>query len=301
MIDDIQSQYYRAQLDELCQTRRARRIRRWMWAAVWLLAAVALFGLVRPDPLPRRLSAPVIPVVRIGSEIGPSISLHRLTLSMEKAFAMDAPAVILSIDSPGGDPTLTQRISARLRFLRGEYPDKRVIAVCERLCASAAYMLAIQADEILAGPYSLVGSVGAIITHTNFSEALARLGVKQAVYASGPYKAMLSPMLPPSESDERKARSIVEQMGRAFVQEVNERRPQTRQHTIDTGEIWTADEARALGLIDRIGVIEDVAFGDYKGAVPVVIEVKEPAWKGVVESLADAALRAVYSSMIEVR
>lgn len=117
------------------------------------------------------------------------------------------------IDSPGGDPTLAQRINARLRYLRSKNPDVRVVAACERMCASAAYMIAIQADEVIAGPYSLVGSIGAVITAFNVSEALAKLGVQYKAYGSGTSKAMLNPFVPATPGDEAKARQLVETLG----------------------------------------------------------------------------------------
>lgn len=300
-MSDLQNAYYQAQINELQRQKRSRRWRRLMWATVLVVGAAALFGLLQPASLSPSSSAKAIPVVRIGGEIGPKTSLHALTLSLEKAFAMPAPAVILSVDSPGGDPTMAQRIKARLKFLRAQHPEKKVIAVCERLCASAAYMIAIQADEILAGPYSLVGSIGAIITYTNFADLMQRIGIKHTAYASGPYKAMLSPFMPASEHDERKARDIVTKMGNIFTEEVKQRRSATRDKNIDTGEIWTAQQAMELGLIDRIGVIEDVAFGDFNGSIPVVIEVRESAWNSIVGSAAQIFVDTLTKDSLEVR
>lgn len=276
----IQQEYYDLALKELRRRRRMRWLRN---AAVGLAAVFAIaFGVQVARERNALPAGKVVPVVRVGGEIGAAIDLQDLTARVEKAFEVartsqtEKKVLILSIDSPGGDPTLAQRINARLRYLRSKNPDVRVVAACERMCASAAYMIAIQADEVVAGPYSLVGSIGAVITAFNVSEALAKLGVQYKAYGSGTSKAMLNPFIPATPGDEAKARQLVETLGALFVQEVRQRRKLDASVAIDSGEVWTAADALKLGLIDRVAVVEDVAFGDLAGAVPMIIENPKP-------------------------
>lgn len=276
----IQQEYYDLALKELRRRRRMRWLRN---AAVGLAAVFAIaFGVQVARERNALPAGKVVPVVRVGGEIGAAIDLQDLTARVEKAFEVartsqaEKKVLILSIDSPGGDPTLAQRINARLRYLRSKNPDVRVVAACERMCASAAYMIAIQADEVIAGPYSLVGSIGAVITAFNVSEALAKLGVQYKAYGSGTSKAMLNPFIPATPGDEAKARQLVETLGALFVQEVRQRRKLDASVAIDSGEVWTAADALKLGLIDRVAVVEDVAFGDLAGAVPMIIENPKP-------------------------
>lgn len=276
----IQQEYYDLALKELRRRRRMRWLRN---AAVGLAAVFAIaFGVQVARERNALPAGKVVPVVRVGGEIGAAIDLQDLTARVEKAFEVartsqtEKKVLILSIDSPGGDPTLAQRINARLRYLRSKNPDVRVVAACERMCASAAYMIAIQADEVVAGPYSLVGSIGAVITAFNVSEALAKLGVQYKAYGSGTSKAMLNPFIPATPGDEAKARQLVETLGALFVQEVRQRRKLDASVAIDSGEVWTAADALKLGLIDRVAVVEDVAFGDLDGAAPLIIENPKP-------------------------
>lgn len=220
----------------------------------------------------RRHQKNILPVVKISGGIGILTDLDRLAFNLEKAFKTEAPAVILSIDSPGGDPNTADRIIARLAFLKKKYPEKKVIAVCGRLCASAAYLIAIHADEIYAGKYSLVGSIGAIITTMNFSGLMEKLGIEYKAYSSGPYKDMLNPFLPFSEEKDKKAVDLVNKIADKFVAEVYRLRKIPKDKKIATGEIWTAQEALELGLIDHIGVIENIAFDRFDGRSPVFIE-----------------------------
>lgn len=276
-----QENYYTEMTKELKANRFTRRAKNTVFA---LLAGVVGFSIYSMNEKEIKPSDKIVPIVKIGGEIGASTNLHRLTLNLEKAFMMPSNTVILSVDSPGGDPTLAQRINARLKFLRAKHPDKKVISICEKLCASAGYMIAIQADEVLAGPYSLVGSIGAIISTMNYSGLLERVGVKHKTYSSGEYKSMLNPFLPSNEHDELKAREIVKTMGQSFEAEVRSKRKIDPKAVIDNGEIWTAQQAKELGLIDRIGVIEDVAFGDLDGAIPYVIDQKKDSLSSMVGS-----------------
>lgn len=168
-------------------------------------------------------------------------------------------AVVLSIDSPGGAPVEAERINQALAALKAKH-GKPVVAVIQGIGASAAYMVAMHADQVYAGKYSLVGSIGAVMTAWDVHEALARLNVRQRTYTSGPLKAMLNPYEAPNERGHAKARALVNQVGQAFATEVRERRARTLQPGFDvaTGEVWGGLEAKSLGLVDEIGTLEQV-------------------------------------------
>ena len=120
----IQQEYYDLALKELRRRRRMRWLRN---AAVGLAAVFAIaFGVQVARERNALPAGKVVPVVRVGGEIGAAIDLQDLTARVEKAFEVartsqtEKKVLILSIDSPGGDPTLAQRINARLRYLRSK-------------------------------------------------------------------------------------------------------------------------------------------------------------------------------------
>lgn len=137
---------------------------------------------------------------------------------------------------------------------------KPVVAVINNLGASAAYMVALHADRIYAGNYSLVGSVGAILSGWDAHQALNRVGVSQRVYASGDLKAMMNPFLPMSPEAERKARDLVNTMGKAFRAELVAQRKDKLAAGVDfgSGAVWGGSEAQRIGLIDEVATIEQV-------------------------------------------
>ena len=204
----------------------------------------------------------VVGVIRIDGEISSQsvASAKHVIPILEKAFANPSvKAVVLSIDSPGGAPAESERIYTAIETLKRKH-QKPVVAVINNMGASAAYMIAIHADKIYAGKYSLVGSIGAIITAWDLHKAIERVDVAQHVYASGQLKALLNPFAPVSQEADAKAKLLVSQVGATFLGEVKRARSATLKANVDygSGEIWGGQEAKDLGLVDGISTLDEV-------------------------------------------
>jgi protease-4 len=121
-------------------------------------------------------------------------------------------------------------------------------------------MAAMHADRIVAGKYSLVGSIGAILAPWQLDKAIAQLKVSQRVYSSGRLKAFLNPFTPLTDESDAKATELVNKVGGAFVQDLHQQRGRHLRANVDygTGEVWSGMEAKALGLVDDIGTMETV-------------------------------------------
>lgn len=204
----------------------------------------------------------VVGVVRIQGEIaqGTLASADKVIPALEDAFSsVHVKHVVLSIDSPGGAPAEAERITRAITVLKLKHP-KPVTAIIGNMGASAAYMTAMHADRIVAGKYSLVGSIGAIIAPWQLDQAIAQFHVSQRVYASGKLKAFLNPFTPVSEESDVKAQQLVSHVGEMFVRELVAQRGPRLKAGIDygTGEVWSGEEARSLGLVDEIGSLESL-------------------------------------------
>ena len=113
----------------------------------------------------------VVPVVRLAGVITQSsrlgqrgLSLEALEPQLKKAFSIKrAKAVALIINSPGGSPVQSSLIGQRVRDL-AKRADVPVLAFCEDVAASGGYWLAASADEIIANPASVIGSVIGFVT-----------------------------------------------------------------------------------------------------------------------------------------
>jgi protease IV len=209
----------------------------------------------------------VVGVVRIDGEISSQslASARHIIPILEKAFANPSvKAVVLSIDSPGGAPVESERIYAAIERLKRKH-QKPVVAVINNVGASAAYMIAVHADKIFCGRYSLVGSIGAIITAWDLHRAIERVDVTQHVYASGQLKALLNPFAPVSREADAKAKLLVSQVGATFLDEVKRARGATLKTNVDygSGEIWGGQEAKDIGLVDGISTLDEVVAANW--------------------------------------
>lgn len=209
----------------------------------------------------------VVGVVRIDGAISPDgpASARNIIPQLEKVFTYpNVKAVVLSIDSPGGAAVEAERIYGAMEAFRKKYP-KPVVAVINNVGASAAYMIAMHTDKVFSARYSLVGSIGTIIEGWDAHRLLERFDISQRVYSSGPLKSMLSPFLPMSEEADKKARELVQQAGKLFIDDLKLARGTRLKPDIDygTGEVWSGEQARAIGLVDEIGTLDEVVAKNY--------------------------------------
>lgn len=251
----------------------------------------------------------VIGLVKISGQITSSglASAEKVVPALERAFSNPrVRAVVLSIDSPGGLPAEAERIYNALEDFKKRY-QKPAVAVIGSMGASAGYMIAMHADSVHAASYSVVGSIGAVMTGWDFHKGMDRLGVAQRVYASGSLKAMLNPFTPGTAAADAKALALVKGLAAEFVAQLHRLRGDRLKQGVDfgTGEVWGGYEAKGLGLIDSVGTLEQVVaqkwpgmrlydFGPRRGGVGSVFS------EGLldIEGLVD---RAVYSLYPQVR
>jgi len=206
---------------------------------------------------------PVVPVVRLSGVIASGSLLGSRGLSIEsvapllrRAFYLrGVKAVALSINSPGGSPVQSALIGQRIRLLAQE-KDLRVIAFVEDVAASGGYWLACAADEIIADPHSIVGSIGVISAGFGFQDLLGRIGVERRLHTSGERKSMLDPFRPEQPEDVERLARLQAEIHNGFKQWVRERRAgklKTDEATLFSGEFWTARRGLELGLVDGLG------------------------------------------------
>jgi signal peptide peptidase SppA len=223
-------------------------------------------------PKSMRSDAVTIPVVRLhgtimsgGTQFRQSLSLASTAALIEKLFAYnDAPAVAISINSPGGSPVQSRLIYRRIRDLAAE-KNKTVLMFVEDVAASGGYMIAVAGDEIIADPSSIVGSIGVVSATFGLNEAIAKLGVERRVYTAGRNKVTLDPFLPEKAEDVERLKALQVDVHETFIDIVKERRSGKLQDDPDlfTGLFWTAKRGLDLGLIDSLGDMRSVLKGRF--------------------------------------
>jgi len=282
------------------EARRSARFKRWV-VALLVVGSLGLYAALVTQallPVPGVVAKhPSVALVRVEGQISATAKLasaDKVGAALKRAFEDEnVRRVLLYIDSPGGAPVEAERIMDAVAESRKKH-DKPIQAVIGNLGASAGYMVALSADEIVSARYSLVGSIGAILQSWNVHRVLEKYDVKSKTYASGSLKGMLNPFEPGTPEAEVKAQALVDEMGRQFETLLTTRRKAKLTQppaTYTTGEVWGGQNALALGLVDRNATLETlmaeqpdlklVDFGPFD---------RRPTWlPGWLQSMADGA------------
>ena len=178
--------------------------------------------------------------------------LKALETVKEKKF----PALLLRIDSPGGTVGDSQEIYYALKKL-GE--TVKIVASFGNISASGGVYIGMGANQIMANPGTITGSIGVILRGNNLEKLLDKVGVSFKVIKSGPYKDILSfdrELLPEEETI---LQDLIDDSYQQFVETVAEARklPIETVKSFADGRIFTGQQALGLGVVDRLGTEED--------------------------------------------
>lgn len=219
---------------------------------------------------------------------------------IDRAFGMKRLAeVALVINSPGGSPVQSSLVAQRIRRLADKKKVK-VTAYVEDAAASGGYWLACAADEIVADPASILGSIGVISAGFGLEEAIGRIGVQRRMYTAGTEKSFLDPFRPERPEDVARLEALLAELHEVFRDWVRTRRgPRLKapEAELFSGRFWIGRRAVELGLADRLGEVTAelrARHGDKAQIVP--IDARRPPWPLRLFSgaaLAEGAMAAV--------
>jgi protease-4 len=167
-------------------------------------------------------------------------------------------AVVLRINSPGGAVTASDIMYQELLHFR-EKTGKPVVACMMDVAASGAYYLAMGADHIVAHPTTVTGSIGVIMSLYNASGLFHMIGVTSVPIKSGPNKDIGNPARPMTDEERAILQTMVNSFYEQFVQVVVRGRgiSEDRVRPLADGRVYTGIDAQKLGLVDRIGYLDD--------------------------------------------
>ena len=171
----------------------------------------------------------------------------------------DVAAVILRLNTPGGTVTASDMMYRELLGFR-QRTGKPVVALMMDLATSGGYYLACGADEIIAYPTTITGSVGVVMQTLSVKPALSKLGIVADAIVSGPNKAIGSPLETLSPEQRAILQETVDEFYRRFVGIVREQRPgipPEKFGEVTDGRIFTGEQAYEVGLVDRVGDLRD--------------------------------------------
>jgi protease-4 len=293
-------QFAHAYLRDRRSERRWRIFFRLLWLLVFVAIAWGIFAQRRHATSP---SGPHTALVELKGEIASEAdaSAENVVAGLKSAFEdSGSQAVVLRINSPGGSPVQAGIINDEMRRMKAKY-HKKLYVVVDETCASAAYYIAVAADDIFVDKASIVGSVGVLMDGFGFTGAMDKLGVERRLLTAGENKAMLDPFSPLSDKHRAYAQAMLDEIHQQFIKVVREGRGKRLKETPDTfsGLFWSGEDAVKLGLADRYGNLDYVAREVVKAEEVIDYTPKENVAEKLAKklgaSIGDGAVRALRS------
>lgn len=204
-------------------------------------------------------------------------------------------ALVVYIDSPGGSAAAAQEIFHAIRHFK-ERTGRPIVAAMGDVAASGGYYVACAADKIYALPSTLTGSIGVIWQSVNLERLLANLGIKPETLKAGQFKDTGSYFRSMSQQERELVQRLLKDVHEQFIADVAKGRglPIEKVRAIADGRILTGKQAKALGLVDELGTLDD-AVRDARRQVN--LPESAPVWvlerkRGIIERVFGTKLAA---------
>jgi protease IV len=168
-------------------------------------------------------------------------------------------AIVLRINSPGGTVNASDILYHELKTFKATKKIP-VIASMMDVAASGGYYLAMATDAILVHPSTVTGSIGVIMLTVNAKGLLEKVGVEASAITSGPRKDMGSPFRTMTSEEKEIFQGVIDSFYHRFLTVVQEGRPQLSADQIKKladGRIYSGEQAKAAGLVDEIGYLDE--------------------------------------------
>ncbi len=163
-------------------------------------------------------------------------------------------AIVLRIDSPGGSA-----LASDLIWREAERVEKPVVASLSDTAASGGYYVAVAADRIVAAPGTLTGSIGVVGGKIAVGKALDKVGVHTDVVSKGRNAGWLSMQSSFTDHEREAFMRTMRDVYRLFTSKVaaGRRIDTEKMKTLAEGRVFTGRMAKELGLVDRLGTLDD--------------------------------------------
>lgn len=193
--------------------------------------------------------------------------------------------VLLTLESPGGMVNSYGLAASQLQRIR-DANIKLTIAV-DKMAASGGYMMACVADQVIAAPFSIIGSIGVVAQLPNFHRWLKKKNIDFEQITAGEYKRTLSVFGENTDKGRKKMQEEINEAHDLFKTFIANHRPQVDLKTVATGEHWFGTQAIDLKLVDKLQTSDDylLAAKSIYDIYEVHYEYKKPLSKRLTTSI----------------
>lgn len=218
---------------------------------------------------------------------------QEITFLLQAARPQDE--VMLRLESPGG--MVSGYGLAASELLRIKNAGLKLTICVDKVAASGGYMMACVADQILAAPFAVLGSIGVVAQLPNFHKLLKKNDIDYEILTAGDYKRTLTVFGENTEKGREKFVDQLEDIHKLFKSFVTKNRPQLDIEKVATGEYWFGDQCLELKLIDGISTSEDFIFTQHKKFE--IFELSTQKKKSLIEKISEPAAKAVVNKLEE--
>ena len=243
-----------------------RFIQRNFKAVLFVTIVLAIFG----NSNPKDLQQPNLQTIDLsGAIMNATAILEKID---EAKSAKNIKGVLLNVNSPGGAVAPSVEIAYAIKELNSIKP---VVVYASGVMASGSYYSSIWASKIIANPGSMVGSIGVIMQSVDASELIDKIGVKTQTIKMGKFKEVGTPTRQWTKYEKDELQKVIKNTYNMFVQDVSSaRKLDIKDKTkFADAHIFTASQARDVGLIDKVGTINLA-----KNELAILSKVKNPVW-----------------------
>ncbi|MCA9660346.1 MAG: signal peptide peptidase SppA [Myxococcales bacterium] len=218
------------------------------------------------------------------------IAGHTLSTAIRRMADDDnVAAIVLRVNSGGGSAIASEQITQAILEAKKRKP---VIATMGRVAASGGYYISSNATKIYALPDTLTGSIGVIGGKITVEKALGKLGINTYHYGRGERSAMWSMTTPWTAGERESMRAWMTKAYDLFLERCAQGRGMTTEavHEVAQGRVWTGTDAKARGLVDELGGLEEAlaearALAKVGDDVALEVYPPEPTLKDIVKSI----------------
>lgn len=205
--------------------------------------------------------------------VGPVMEISEVVNQINDAASNKfVKGILLNVDSPGGAVAPSIEVAYAIKRAKKQKP---VIVYASGTLASGSYYASIWADEIVANPGSMVGSIGVIMQGADVSELMSKIGIKTQSVQAGKYKKVGASDREWTDYEINELNKVINGIYDLFTSDVANARGLdiNKRDTFANAHIFTAKQAKDVGLIDSIGVEYDA-----KNRLIQLSGVGEPLW-----------------------
>lgn len=205
--------------------------------------------------------------------VGPIMEVSEVLQQIEEAQNDERiKGVLLIVNSPGGAVAPSVEVAYALKRLKKKKP---VVVYAQGILASGSYYASIWADTIVANPGAMVGSIGVVMQGANLSELMSKIGIESQSVQAGKYKKVGTPDRAWRDYEINELNKVIYGTYDMFTKDVADARGLDfkKRDIYANAHIFTASQAKDVGLVDSIGVIYDA-----KAELIKLSNVTDPVW-----------------------